>query len=76
MRYIQTYTSEAIRPRPKNEHGLRCNFRKMVNAGILLNRDYDHFISIVDRYDGNVNLAIKYFNGVHDDILKSLRAVL
>lgn len=76
MRYIQTYTSEAIRPREKNEHGLRCNFRKLVNAGILLNRDYAHFVSIVNRYGGNMNLAIQYFNGVQDDILKSLRAVL
>ncbi|RYD60169.1 MAG: hypothetical protein EOP83_20040 [Verrucomicrobiaceae bacterium] len=74
MRYITTYTSEAIRDRQPNEHGLRCNFRRMVNAGMLLSRDYDHFVSIVNRY-GSIALAVKYFNGVHDDILKSLRAV-
>jgi hypothetical protein len=72
MRYIQTYTSEAIRVRPANEHGLRCAFRRLVNTGVMLNRDYEHFIYLVERY-GSIENALRYLWGECDSAIRSLR---
>lgn len=74
-RVAYTYIASPIRGARKDEHSLRCVFRQLVNGGYMFAKDYDHFVSIVDR-QGSINLAIMYLNGVHDDILKSLRAVV
>jgi hypothetical protein len=73
-RVAYTFISQPLSARRRRDmHGLRCNFRRLVNNGLMLNRDFDHFVSIVDRFD-SIDLAIQYLNGVHDDILAAMRA--
>ncbi len=74
MSVAYTYAAQPCHAYRRHDiHGLRCNFRRLVNMGLMLNRDFDHFVSIVDRL-GSIDLAIQYLNGVHDDIIAALRS--
>lgn len=49
-RYVRSYTSQPVRDRRTDEHGLRCNFRRLVNGGHVSTADYDEFVASVDKY--------------------------
>ncbi|RYF10648.1 MAG: hypothetical protein EOO77_21100 [Oxalobacteraceae bacterium] len=62
QRTAYAFIAQPIRQRRRNEHSLRCVFRKLVNGGKMLDRDYDHFLELVDRYE-DINQVIRYLNG-------------
>lgn len=51
MRALTTYTSAPVQHRP-DAHSLRCEFRRLVNAGIVSASSYDAFVVVVDTYGG------------------------
>lgn len=58
MRDLTTYISTPQGERRPDEHGLRCEFRRAVNAGLMPDSSYETFVAYVDRIGGLKNLRL------------------
>lgn len=64
MNTTTNYVSKPEYPqRRADDHGLRCNFRRLVNAGLVRNDEYADFILRVDSL-GLVETVQKYIDRV------------